>query len=118
VLQRSSPTVEASAIVRGHGPAMHLELLFLSFFLSTSIRALTRVPVIETAPVSRHHMDPSCALSALDLVATWSFVCFLLMCWLGMNPNPSVPIVFYRAYAGGRDAARCSTLLPFPPVPL
>jgi hypothetical protein len=96
VLLTSCCLVGAPAIFTGHALGS-----FSFLFLSTPVRALTRALKIETALVSRHHMDPSCALSALDLMVAWSFVYFLLMCRLGMNSNPSTPVVFHRACASG-----------------
>jgi hypothetical protein len=63
--------------------------------------------MMESSPASRHHSG-SCASPALVMMVAWFFSFFLFLCRLGMNPNPSTPVSFHHACAGGRDGARSS----------
>jgi hypothetical protein len=76
------------------------------------VRASTRAPVIEMAPASQHRPDP--LVPALDLMAAWSFcLFFLLLCQLGMNHNPSMPVFFHRTCADGQASPRFLLLAIF-----
>jgi hypothetical protein len=88
---------------------------FFSFFLSIPVWASTRGPVMETTSASLHRSN----LLVLHqrriswLLGLFSFV-FLLSCRLGMNPNPSTPVFFHRACAGGRAGPQPSSSLSSP----
>jgi hypothetical protein len=94
---------------------LDLFLLLFSFFLSIPVWASTRGPVMETTSASLHRSN----LLVLHqrriswLLGLFSFV-FLLLCRLGMNPNPSTPVFFHRACAGGRAGPRPSSSLSSP----
>jgi hypothetical protein len=51
------------------------------------VRALTRAPMTESAPVSRRHLGPFCASPTSDLLAAWSlFLVFLLFVSVRVRP--------------------------------
>jgi hypothetical protein len=77
-------------------PTTCLDLVHFVFGLQIwiiPVRDSTRAPVMESTPANRRCSSPLCATPVPDLLAAWSsLICFLLLCRLGLNPNPSTPV--------------------------